>query len=65
MGADWAAANIGAKPPYRLTVWDYFSITTGSYEQDVWAFTGVMAAFAVGFKLITLLSMTYTQHINR
>jgi hypothetical protein len=65
MGADWAQANIGMKAPYRLTVWDYFSITTGSSEQDVWNFAWILAAFAIGFKLITLFSMMYVKHVNR
>jgi len=32
-------ANIGKPPPYRLTVYDYWSVTTESTEADVWNYT--------------------------
>ncbi len=65
MGGNWTADNLGVAPPYRVTVWDYFSITTGSYENEVWPFTWVMIGFVAAFLMITVFSMTFIKHINR
>ncbi len=66
MGNDWVLANLGTSaPPYKLTVWDFFSINTGSRVEDVWSYTWIVIGFIVGFKVITLVSMAYTKHINR
>jgi hypothetical protein len=65
-GNEWTMANLGiSQAPYKLTVWDYFSVTTGSYVEDVWTYTWILIGFAVGFKMITLYSMAFTKHLNR
>jgi hypothetical protein len=65
MGPEWTQANLNVTAPYRVTVWDYFYITTGSYENEVWPFTWVMIGFAGAFLLITIWSMTFLKHLNR
>jgi hypothetical protein len=54
MGAEWAAANLGTKMPWRVTVWDYFSMTSGSRIEDEWTFVYIMIGMIFGFKLIML-----------
>jgi len=65
MGQEWIMANIGKPPPYQVTVWDYFSVTTESNVGDVWDYTWGMVGFMAAFKLITLLALLFLRHIDR
>jgi hypothetical protein len=53
-GTEWVVANLGAKVPWRVTVWDYFTTTTGSKIEDEWTFVYIMIGMVFGFKLIML-----------
>jgi len=66
-GADWVETNLGARGrmPAMLTVWDYWRITTESVYEDCWSYTLALVGFAVAFRIITFLAITYLKHIKR
>eukprot|EP00960_Hanusia_phi_P069405 767083-Hanusia_phi.AAC.13 len=65
-GAAWEEANLGGgEEAHRMTVWDYWSITTESSRHDVSLFIGVLAVYVVGFRLLTLLALKYLRYIER
>eukprot|EP00961_Rhodomonas_salina_P271563 3669240-Rhodomonas_salina.1 len=73
LGLEYVAKNLGVTPvgdsgrlpPLRVTVWDYWSITTESSYDDVWTYTFGLIGFLVAFRFITLLALTYLKHVKR
>lgn len=73
LGLESVAKNLGVSamtesghlPPIRLTVWDYWSVTTESSKDDVWSFTAGMVGFLLAFRLITLLAIIFLKHVKR
>jgi len=65
-GGAWVEANLGAAGEvHRMTVWDYWSITTESNTDDVPLFVLYLALYVIGFRFITFLALKYLRHVKR
>eukprot|EP00961_Rhodomonas_salina_P038766 521074-Rhodomonas_salina.2 len=73
LGLEYVTKNLGVSavgdserlPAVRMTVWDYWSKTTESSNDDVWAFTLGLIGFLLAFRVVTLLAITFLKHVKR